>query len=189
MRIELEPVEVKHLFFLKNLRNEPEVHDFCRNPYQLTSQNQEEWYKSVSKTREMIPFIVSDQDLEKDKQWVGYAALSHIDPIADKAECSYVMHPTHKKSGYGEEAIFHLLYFGFYHLGLQKIYSDTFEYNVSEIELNKSLGFQVNGYLPRHYFKRGKLIGSVPMSILREDFDKRFADKLKTVVYAESKPL
>lgn len=189
MKVNLEPIETKHLFWLKNLRNEPEVQDFCRQPYQLTINNQEDWYKQISKTKEMIPFVVVDEDLPKEKQWVGYCALSHVDPIASKAECSYVIDPKLRGLGYGQEAIFQLLYFGFYHLGLQKIYSDTFDYNGEEVEINKSCGFTVNGYLPRHYFKRGKYIGAIPMSILREDFEKNFANKLICVKYAESKPL
>jgi diamine N-acetyltransferase len=137
----------------------------------------------------MIPFIVSDQDLEREKQWVGYVALSHVDPIADKAECSYVIHPSHRGKGYGIEAIFQILYYGFFILGLQKIYSDTFEYNGEEVEINKSCGFTVDGYLPRHYFKRGKFLGSIPMSILRENFEAKWSDKLSKIKYAGSKPL
>lgn len=189
MRIQLEPVEVRHLAWLKNLRNEPEVQDFCRQPYQLTSQNQEDWYKSVSKSREMIPFIVTDEDLPKEGRWIGYAALSHIDPIADKAECSYVIDPKHRGKGYGKMAIFQLLYHGFYQLGLQKIYSDTFDYNKSEIALNEDCGFIQVGHNPRHYFKRGSLIGSVSMYILKERFDAVWADILDKIIYAESKPL
>ena len=189
MRVELEPVEIRHLSWLKFLRNMPEVQDFCRQPYQLTSQNQEDWYKQISKTREMIPFIVTDYDLDKDKQWVGYCALSHIDPIADKAEVSYVIDPKMADKGYGQEAIFQLCYFGFYHLGLQKLYSDTFEYNDKEIKINEACGFSACGVNKRHYFKRGKLINSVSMAIFREDFDKVWADKLSKIVYAEAKPL
>lgn len=189
MRVSLEPVEVRHLTFLKDLRNLPEVQDFCRQPYQLNSQNQDDWFKMVCKSREFIPFIVTDEELPREKQWVGYCALSHVDPIADKAECSYVIHPQYRGVGYGKEAIFQLLYFGFYHLGLQKIYSDTFDYNKEEIAINEACGFKQNGYLPRHYFKRGKLIGAVPMSILREDFESTWEDKLKTILYAPSKPL
>lgn len=189
MKVNLEPVEVRHLAWLKNLRNEPEVQDFCRQPYQLSLSNQDEWYKSISKTREMIPFIVVDEDLENSKQWVGYCALSHIDPIADKAECSYVIDPQHRDSGYGRNAIFQLLYFGFYHLGLQKIYSDTFEYNKKEIEINEGCGFTICGVNKRHYFKRGKLINSISMAIFREDFDRVWANELSQVKYAESKPL
>lgn len=189
MRVNLEAVEVRHLTFLKNLRNEPEVMDFCRQPYLLSSQNQEDWFRNISKTREMIPFIVTDEELPQSEQWVGYAALSHVDPIADKAEVSYVINPKYRGVGYGQEAIFQLCYYGFYHLGLQKLYSETFEFNALECQINEECGFKANGYLPRHYFKRGKLCGAIPMSILREDFEARWKDKLALIKYAESKPL
>lgn len=189
MKVNLEPVEARHLTFLKNLRNEPEVQDFCRQPYQLSSQNQEDWYKQISKTREMIPFIVIDESLPPAERWVGYCALSNIDPVADKAEVSYVIDPKHRDKGYGPEAIFQLCYHAFYHLGLQKLYSDTFEYNKKEVELNKSLGFEICGVNKRHYFKRGQLISSISMALFREDFEKVWKDKLSKIVYAESKPL
>ena len=189
MRVQLEAVEARHLTWLKNLRNDPAVMDFCRQPYLLTSQNQDDWYKQICKNRDMIPFIVSDEDLPQAEQWIGYAALSHIDPIADKAECSYVIDPKHRDKGYGQQAIFQLLYYGFYCLGLQKIYSDTFDYNQKEIEINKGCGFVEVGHNPRHYFKRGSLIGSVSMYILREKFDAVWAEPLKLIFKPESKPL
>ena len=187
--ITLEPVEYKHLSILKKWRNEPDVRDFCRQPYLLSDVIQEEWFKSITKTRDMIAFIVCDKALGNGKEWVGYAALSNIDHIGGKAEVSYFTSPEWRGKGYGESAIFQLCYYAFYDLGLQKVYSDTFDYNMPEIKLNLNAGFAQSGVNPRHYFKRGQYIGSVSMYMLREMFDERYKEQLKLVKYAESKPL
>lgn len=189
MNVTLEPVEYRHLTWLKNLRNDPDVRDFCRQPFLLSDSSQEEWFKSIQKTRDMIAFVVCDKDLGQGKEWVGYAALSHIDPVAGKAEVSYFIDPKYRGKGYAEKAIFQLCYYAFYDQALQKVYSDTFDYNMPEIQLNLACGFAQCGVNPRHYFKRGTYIGSVSMYMLREMFDKHYADTLKLVKYAESKPL
>jgi diamine N-acetyltransferase len=189
MRLVLEPVEEWHLRYLKDLRNLPEVQDFCRQPNLFSMDSQAEWLKYCNRNKTFQPFIVSDNDLPADKKWVGYAALNNIELVSDKAECSCVIHPDFKGKGYGEEAMFKLLYHAFYDLGLQKVYTDTFDYNMPEVDMNKCCGFILEGHLQRHYFKRGRFIGSLPQAIFREGFDERYQDRLSKIKYADRKPL
>ena len=178
MKLSLQPVEFRHMSWLKSLRNNPEIMDFCRQPYLLNDIAQEEWFKGVSKTGSMIPFIVSDSDLKQGEDWIAYCAFSNVDPIARRAECSYFVDPKFRNKGYGVEVIFQLLFHGFYKLGYQKIGSDTFAYNQAEIDLNKSCGFKESGRNIRHYFKRGGLTDSIIMYITREDFDLQYCDRI-----------
>ena len=189
MKLTLQPVEYRHMSWLKTMRNNPEIMDFCRQPYLLNEIVQEEWFKRISKSNEMIPFIVSDQSLSDGKEWVGYCAFSNIDPVSKRAECSYFMSPEHRNNGYGEEAIFLLLQYGFYRLGFQKIDTDTFDFNKLEIEFNKKCGFEESGRHVRHYFKRGRLIDSIILYITRERFDLIYCDRLVSIQEPESKPL
>lgn len=189
MKLSLQPVEYRHMSWLKTMRNNPEVMDFCRQPYLLSDVMQEDWFKTVSKTKEMIPFIVSDSELKTGEDWVAYCAFSNIDPLAKRAECSYFVDPKLRGKGYGQEAIFLLLHYGFYRLGYHTINTDTFEYNKPEIEINKSCGFEESGRHIRHYFKRGMLIDSIILYITREMFDLRYCDRLVTMPEFESKPL
>jgi len=165
MSYQLRPVEESHLSWLRNQRNRPEVMDFCRQPFLLNELNQEDWWKKSSRERSMIPFIFAEG-----QTWIGYVAFSNIDWIARRAEFSVFIMPEYAGKGIGRIAIEMLLDYGFRNLGFQKIYTDTFDINEGEIELLKEMGFQVTGTLPRHYFKRGKLIGSVCHSMFAEDF-------------------
>lgn len=189
MKLTLQPVEYRHLSWLKAMRNNPEVMDFCRQPLLLSDVMQEEWLKNLSKSKDMIPFIVSDTDMKNGEDWVGYCAFSHIDPLAKRAECSYFVDPKLRGKGYGQEAIFLLLYYGFYKLGYHTINTDTFEYNQPEIEINKQCGFEESGRHVRHYFKRGRLIDSIILYITRERFDLIYCDRLVEIKEPESKPL
>lgn len=170
MKLRLEPVEYKHLKWLREQRNRRAVHDFCRQPYFLNEVNQEDWLKDVSRTRSMVPFIVADSELREGQDWVGYAAFSHIDWIARRSEISYFTATEHAGKGYAILAIPLVLEYGFRRLGFQKINTDTFSFNERELAIMKLLGFKEEGVLARHYFKRGKLQDSVAIAIFVEDF-------------------
>lgn len=189
LNLKLVPVEYRHMTWLKTMRNNPEIMDFCRQPYLLSDFTQEEWFKNVSKSKEMIPFIVTDLDLKSGEDWVAYCAFSNIDPLARRAECSYFVDPKLRGKGYGEETIFLLLHYGFYRLGYETINTDTFAYNKREIEINKRCGFEESGRHVQHYFKRGKLIDSVILYITRMQFDLTYSDRLLSMAEFESKPL
>lgn len=191
MKLILQPVEYRHMSWLKNMRNNPEVMDFCRQPYLLNDSVQEEWFKNNNKSGSMVAFIAEDQELKSGEHWIGYCAFSNIDNLARRAECSYFVDPKYRDTGYGQEIIFLLLFFGFYRLGYQKICSDTFAYNKKEIEINKKCGFEEGGTLVRHYFKRGSLVDSIILYITRERFDLLYSDRIIEIEnsYPRSKSL
>lgn len=169
MKLRLEPVEFRHLKWLREQRNKREVMDFCRQPYFLNEINQEDWMKEISRNRSMIPFIVVDTDLKDGENWVGYAAYSNIDWIARRGEISYFTSPAFKDKGYGIVAVALVIEYGFRRLGFQKINTDTFAFNEKEVLFMKGLGFKEEGRLSRHYFKRGKLQDSICLAIFSED--------------------
>lgn len=170
MKLRLEPVEYKHLKWLREQRNRRSLMDFCRQPFFLNECNQEDWFKEISRSRSMLPFIVVDKELASGSDWVGYAAFSGIDWIARRAEISYFTAIEMAGKSYAESAIPLVLEYGFRRLGFQKIHTDTFAFNDAEIALMESIGFKRCGELERHYFKRGLLQDSVMLQIFSEDF-------------------
>lgn len=183
MRLRLTAVEDKHLRWLRDQRNRREVQDFCRQPFLLNDINQEDWLKRVSRDRDMVPFVIQDDDLASGENWVAYAAFSDIDWIARRAEISYFTACELAGKGYARVAIPLVLEYGFRRLGFQKVETDTFAINEPEIALMKSLGFVEEGRLRKHYFKRGQFIDSVAIAIFAEDF------VCPQITESESKPL
>ena len=189
MKIRLEPVEEKHIYWLRNQRNKPDVMDFCRQPFMLNEINQQDWLKDCSRNRTMVPFIVVDDDLASGNTWVGYAALSHIDWVNHHAEISYFTAPEFRDKGYAQEGIYLFLEYAFNTLNLNKIHSETFKFNEREIEFMKSLGFQVTGDRRDQYFKRGQYHDSVIIEILRPEFYSLYSERLNARNFTDSKPL
>ena len=170
MKLRLTPIDEKHLRWIKDQRNRREVQDFCRQPYLLNELNQEDWLKKSSRDRDMVPFIVQDDDLPQGSNWVAYAAFSNIDLISRKAEISYFTALELDGKGYAEKAIPLVLEYGFRRLGFNKIFTDTFCFNEREIGLMKSVGFKEEGRFVNHYFKRGKFHDSIPIAIFSSEF-------------------
>lgn len=164
------PVEKYHLEWLKNQRNKPEIMDYCRQPYFLTNESQEDWLDRCNRDRSMIPFLVCIPGKFSEEEAIGYVALSHIDWVSKAAEFSIFLVPEKQGNGIGGDALYLLLEYGFNTLGFQKIYSDCFSYNFNGIKFFLDFGFKKTGIQERHYFKRGRLVDAIIISMLREDF-------------------
>lgn len=169
MKLKIEPVEFKHLKWLREQRNKKEVMDFFREPFMLNEVNQEDWLKAVSRDRSVVPFIITDLSLPDGQNWIGYGAYSNIDWVARRGELSYFTASEHSAKGYAPVSVAILIEYGFRRLGFQKINTETFLINPKEIELLKTLGFKEEGKLSRHYFKRGALQDALSLAIFSED--------------------
>lgn len=161
----LRPVEETHLSWLRNQRNRPEIMDYCRQPFFLNELTQEDWWKKVTRDRSMIPFIFCERET-----WLGYGAFSNIDWIARRAEVSAFITPENVGKGLHKTLLLMLLDYGFRNLGFQKIHTDTFDFNEGEKPILEEIGFKQTGTLPRHYWKRGRLVDSACYAIFSEDF-------------------
>lgn len=154
--LSLEAVSENHLNWLKNQRNRREIMDYCRQPFFLSDAAQEDWFKRVTRDRSMIPMIVSEGN-----RWIGYTALSNIDWIARTAEFSCFISPDENGKGYHKEALRILMDYAFGTLNLNKLYSQTFDFNLTEMDTLKELGFVGEGLIKDHFYKNGRLVSAV----------------------------
>ncbi len=72
--------------------------------------------------------------------------------------------------GYGKEMSYCWLNYGFTKLNFRKIIIKTFDTNISNIAVNKKLGFQLEGHLQKETCINGKYIDILIMSLLKNDF-------------------
>lgn len=72
--------------------------------------------------------------------------------------------------GYAKEACELLFYYGFNQLGLNKIWTEIYEFDIKKKKLYDELGFNVDGILRENYFYDGKWWSSYILSILRNEF-------------------
>ncbi len=72
--------------------------------------------------------------------------------------------------GYAKEVMLLLLNYAFKELGLNRIYSYVWTDNEKMINLNKSVGFKIEGLLRKDIFSHGEYRDRYIMSILKEDY-------------------
>ena len=60
--------------------------------------------------------------------------------------------------------------YGFSELGLEKIWTEIYEFDKPKYELYQELGFHEDGILRKQYFHDGKWWNSYMLSLLNEEF-------------------
>lgn len=158
----IRPMEKKDLEWVRINRNDPECRKWFRQAKMLTQEEQEKWFNDT----DMVSFVVLDNDGDR----VGVVSLSHLDNIARKCEFSIMIIPEKRNEGYGYGAMRELLGVAFNDLNMNQVYSDVFEHN-SALEKYCKWGFKKYGKLPQWYWKDGKYIDSVIISITKDEFN------------------
>jgi RimJ/RimL family protein N-acetyltransferase len=99
----------------------------------------------------------------------GYHAIDHREQsaeiglfIADKAEWN---------KGYGTEAVQALIWHGFYHLNLHRIWLRVHAPNKGGIRAYEKAGMRHEGTLREAHYQEGKFVDVYIMSILRPEWD------------------
>ena len=76
------------------------------------------------------------------------------------------------EEGYAEESCKLLFDYGFLELGLEKIWSELYEFDDKKINLYQELGMKIDGTLRNQYFYDGKWWDSKMLSILSGEWKK-----------------
>ena len=72
--------------------------------------------------------------------------------------------------GYAEESCRLLFGYGFQELGLEKIWTEIYEFDEPKFALYQKLGFQQDGLLRKQYLYDGKWWNSRILSLLKDDY-------------------
>jgi len=115
--------------------------------------------------------------LREDPQetYIGGCGLLNIDRRHRRAEAGIVIgSPEHIGRGLGTEAMVLLLRFGFDFINLQRIGLQHYEYNRRAGACYRKLGFVEEGRMRRLHYWRGRYWDAIVMSILREEFYRRW---------------
>lgn len=105
----------------------------------------------------------------KDKTPIGLIAYLNIDEYTKKAELRKLIGEKKQRGkGYGNEATKAWIEYGFFTLGLEKIYLTTINTDIKNIRINESLGFKVEGLLKNELKINGEYFDVLQMSLLKE---------------------
>lgn len=167
----LDVIRQEHLPIYHAWRNDPLIHRWTRQSDLISWDSHWSWHYELSKRPDVKFYAIHSPSIDYPEDHpVGMTGFSSIDSLNRRAEFSLYIGPEYQKKGYGREALKSLLQHGFYALGLNCIWGETFDQNPA-MGLFVSLGMKKEGTRRQFYYRNGKFIDAHLVSILREEWD------------------
>jgi len=178
-KIGLRQLERDDLVQARDWRNQAEIRERTREYIPLNMLNQERWFESLL-DRDNIMFAVICKETET-PTFIGVTGLTHIDWKNRSAEFSYYIGDKELRGkGYGRHVAYLLFEYGFQEIGLHRIWGEIYGVAEEIFEIDKRLGFKLDGTLRETFFNRGKYWDSWIVSILDREWVDIRATYLKT---------
>lgn len=168
--VRLRCVERSDLEAMRRWRNDYRIWAWCRQNTLINEQSHLAWFEWQATAADTRMFIVETEA----RLAVGVCGLTSIDLNNRRAEFSCYIAVEHQKNGFGIHALLTLFEHGFCDLGLNMIWGETFEGNPA-FNLFNSLGMKTDGVRREHYWKDGRYVNAVLVSMSADEFKDRYA--------------
>jgi len=169
-KVSLHAVERADLQQLRDWRNNPDFRKYFREYRELNMQQQEQWFeKSVVDDNNTQMFVIRKKE---DNELIGCCGLIYINWVHRNADLSLYVgwEDTYiDEEGYAEESCKILLDYGFNELGLNKVWTEIYEFDDKKKALYDKLSFQQDGLLRDNYWYDGKWCDSRILSLLSHE--------------------
>ncbi|MCI8949016.1 MAG: GNAT family N-acetyltransferase [Lachnospiraceae bacterium] len=173
-QIYLCALEREDLPYLMNWRNQEEFRKYFREYREINSDMQKSWYeKKVLNDAGTVMFAIRNIE---NAELIGCCGLCYINWIHRNADLSLYIGKDFAyidDFGYAKESCSLLFNYGFNQLGLEKIWSELYEFDLKKIELYQKVGMQIDGVLRNQYYYEGKWWNSKIFSILNNEWQER----------------
>ncbi len=170
-KVYLTAIEREDLRILQRWRNKETLKKYFREYREINSQLQEEWYQNKV-LHDSSTLMFSIKRLQDD-ELLGCCGLCYINWIHRYADLSlYIGYEDVyiDSLGYAKESCSLLFEYGFQQLGLNKIWTEIYEFDHKKKELFDRLGFKVDGILRENYFYEGKWWNTYILSLLSKEY-------------------
>lgn len=167
-KVSLRPLERGDLQNCVRWVNDPEIRDLIKNNWPVTLREEEQWFEGFSKKNrnDMILAMVTN-----DGRHIGNMGLHRIDWRGRVATTGTLIgEKDFWGKGFGTEAKILLLNHAFRSMNLRKICSQAIAYNERSIAYSRKCGYEVEGILKEHVFRRGQYWDIVNLAVFLEDF-------------------
>jgi len=162
----LGPLRDENAAVYYHARNDYNIWKWCRQNDVIQIGEHVSWLQYVTAdTSKVRMYEVLDQH-----ELVGVCGLTDIDHVNRRAEFSLYIIPKYHRKGYGKKALKTLLKHGFYNLGLNTIWGETYEGNPA-FDMFMSLGMTHEGTRDEFYYRNGRFIDCHLISLTRGVFD------------------
>lgn len=165
-------IEKEDLNQLMIWRNKESYKKHFREYRDINSDMQEKWYETkVLNDPNTIMFSIRRVE---DNELLGCCGLCYINWIHKYADLSLYIgwNETYiDEEGYAEESCKLLFDYGFNQIGLNKIWTEIYEFDTKKKKLYDGMGFSVDGILRENYFYDGQWWNSYVLSLLSKEYN------------------
>lgn len=150
--------------------NHPKI--YCNMPLDIPVglSGTQQWFNKTVLSSSRRDFCFDVEDSTASLFVAAMGGLVEIEHQHQRAALYVLVNPGHISKGIGQAATGWLCNYGFWVLGLQKIYLFTFSDNVAANKLYERLGFVKEGVLRNHHYHLGKFVDRYVFGLLRNDW-------------------
>jgi RimJ/RimL family protein N-acetyltransferase len=166
----LRPLELDDLDRIHHWHNDAELFESLAGPFRHVSRAVvEEWLRRrTASATDQVNLAICLADTQ---EHIGNIYIRDIDWIARNAESQmFLGDPAHQSRGLGRAAFRLMIRHAFNDLGLVRLYGPLLEDNTRALRAYQSLGFQIEGRLRKHIFKRGRFVDALLVGLCVDDF-------------------
>jgi len=174
-QFKLVPLRYEDIFLIKDWRN-AQI-DILRQVRPLTDEDQEQYYREVVEPsfQQSEPKQILFSYLKEGK-CIGYGGLVHISWKDKRAEVSFLLNPQFTK----EECVYADIFSNFLtlikecafeHLGLNRLFTETYNVRPNHIRTLEKNGFLREGKLREHTMIEERFVDSIMHGFLRSDYE------------------
>lgn len=170
-KVYLTAIERKDLPKLMDWRNREDFRKYFREHREINIDMQEKWYESkVLNDPNTIMFAIRSTE---NGELLGCCGLCYINWIHRHADLSLYIGWNNSyidEEGYAKESCKLLFNYGFKELGLNKIWTEIYEFDIKKKSLYDNMKFQLDGVLRENYYHDGRWWDSLMLSLLKKDY-------------------
>jgi RimJ/RimL family protein N-acetyltransferase len=150
--------------------NQEDISDlYSGHPFPVNIEMEQKWYKKILYSN--FPITVFGIEYIESSTLIGITMLKNINMINRSSEFAiYIGDKEFRGKGLSVESTKETLCFGFYKLGLNRIFLKVLEENEPAIKLYSNVGFRKEGLLQDSVFKNNCYKNELLLAILKEEF-------------------
>ena len=135
----------------------------------LSKLQQREWVNNQHKSNTTLRLMVIDLS---NNEAIGVTGLWDIDWHNQTALTATKLLPSKVKKGFGTESIMLTMAWGFYNVGLRRLYGAILDFNgASMAAYVKKCGWRIEGCAKEAVFRKGRWCDLYHVAILKSEFD------------------
>ncbi|MFG6554308.1 UDP-4-amino-4,6-dideoxy-N-acetyl-beta-L-altrosamine N-acetyltransferase [Sulfitobacter sp. 1A16808] len=173
----LREIENSELEMIRSWRNAPEVRSKMYTQHEITSEEHQLWWSSVSVREDQAYFIYENSGVP-----LGVVSFTQMDKVSANCSWAFYSKPNAPK-GSGSRMEYLALSRAFQEYNFHKLSCEVLDFNTAVIRLHKKFGFREEGVFREHHNIDGKYVDIVRLGLLSSEWDAA-RDELKAALLA-----